>query len=101
VATRMIEVLNPTASTMAVEMEIAPRVNDLNGKVIGLLNNGKPNFAIFLSRVEELLSQRFKFAEVVHVDKALAGGGVAAPLPSGAMEEFAAKCEVVVNGMCD
>ena len=100
-ATKMIEVLDPTARTMTVELEIAPRVDDLNGKVIGLLNNGKPNFAIFLSRVEELLSQRFKFAEIVHVDKALAGSGVAGPLPADEMEKFAARCEVVVNGMCD
>ena len=99
--TKVIEVLNPTARAVTVEQEIAPRVDDLNGKVIGLLNNGKPNFTIFLSRVEELLSQRFKFAEVVHVDKAIAGSGVAAPLPADEMEKFAAKVEVVVNGMCD
>ena len=99
--TAMIEVLDPTAKTMTVELEIAPRVSDLNGKVLGLLSNGKPNFAIFLSRVEELLGQRFEFAEVVRIDKAVVGSGVAAALPVDAMGEFAAKCDVVVNGMCD
>jgi len=101
VATKIIEVLNPTATTMTVELEIAPRVDDLNGKVIGLLNNGKPNFAIFLSRVEELLYQRFEFAGIVHVDKGAAGSGAGAGLPVGEIEKLAAKCDVVVNGMCD
>ena len=95
--TAMIEVLDPTAKTMTVEREIAPRVNDLNGKVIGLLNNGKPNFDIFLSRVEELLCQKFKFAAIVRAQKGLVG----ISFPTDQMEKFAAECDVVVNGMCD
>lgn len=99
--TKQIEVLDPTARAVTVELEIAPRVDGLNGKVLGLLNNGKPNFAIFLARLEELLRQRFKFAEIVHLDKQIVGSGVAAPLPVAEMEKFAARCDAVINGMCD
>ena len=96
---KIIEVLNPTAQAESVELEIAPRISDMNGKVIGLLDNGKPNFNIFLSRVEELLCQRFKFAEIVHGSKGATGA--ASAFPAEQMEEFVAKCDIVVNGMCD
>ena len=99
---KTIEVLDPTAKPISgAEFEIAPRVDDLNGKVIGLLDNGKPNFSIFLSHVEELLRHRFKPRETVYVDKRVAGDGFAAPLPAEPLGELAAKCDVVINGMCD
>ncbi len=100
-ATRLIEVLDPTAKTVSARLEIAPRVDDLNGKVIGLLDNGKANFDIFLARVEELLCQRFKFADIVRVNKKIVGASLGAGLPTDQIEKFAAKCEVAVNGMCD
>ena len=98
--TKLIEVLNPTATAVKVGLEIAQRINDLNGKVIGLLDNGKPNFDIFLARIEELLNQRFRFAEIVRAHK---GAGISggAPLADDQMEKFTAKCDVVINGMCD
>ena len=99
--TKTIEVLNPTAKATTAELEIAPRLDDLNGKVIGFLDNDKPNFGIFLSRVEELLCRDFKFAEIVHTDKGIVGSGAAAPLPKEHMEQLIAKCDLVVNGMCD
>ena len=95
---KIIEVLNPTAMAINMESKIAPRVDDLNGKVIGLLNNTKPNFDIFLNRIEELLYQRFNFADILHITKRV---GNTLPLPEDQMEELVAKCDVVVNGMCD
>lgn len=97
--TRLIEVLDPTAKAVSVQSEIAPRTDDLNGKVIGFLDNGKPNFDIFLTRLEEVLCQRFKFAEIVHVNKGELG--MAVPLAADQMEKLVAKCDAVVNGMCD
>ena len=98
---KMIEVINPTARAASLGLEIAPRVHDLNGKVIGLLDNSKTNFDIFLSRVEDLLSERFKLAEVVRARKSAGGAGAALPFAADEMEKFAAKCDVVVNGMGD
>ena len=96
----IIKVLNPTARPLSVEFEIAPRVDDLNGKVIGLLDNGKPNFDILLDRIEKLLCKRFKIADVVRVGK---GGqvGAGAALPLDQMERLVTKCDAVVNGMGD
>ena len=99
--TKTIEVLNPTARAAVAELEIAHRLDDLNGKVIGFLDNDKPNFSIFLSRVEELLCRDFKFAEIVHTDKGVVGSGAASPLPEKYKKQLIEKCDLVVNGMCD
>lgn len=98
---KIIEVLNPTAKAVSVEMEIAPRIDDLNGKVIGFLENGKPNADIFLSRVRELLCQNFKSVEIVYTKKSGESTGGSFPFPADQMEKLAAKCDVVVNGVCD
>ena len=96
-AVKTIEVLNPTGRAARVDLAIAPRVNDLNGKTIGLIDNGKANFDIFLARVEELLSQKFRFADVLHAKKVM----VSMPLDKNEIEKLVADCDVVVNGMCD
>jgi hypothetical protein len=57
-----IDVLDPTAKTTVKPERMAASLNDLNGKVIGLVDNRKPNFDIFLERVEKALCQRFQFA---------------------------------------
>ena len=98
---KIIEVLNPTAKAASVEAEIAPRIDDLNGKVIGLLENGKPNADIFLSRVGELLGQNFKSVEIVYTQKPGESTGGGFPLPAEQMEKLATKCDAVVNGVGD
>lgn len=97
---KIIEVLNPTAGAIGVQTGMAPHISDLNGKVIGILSNGKTHCDIFLARIEELLCQRFKFAEVVRAKKG-AWGAAATPFPADQVEDFAAKCDVVVNGIAD
>ena len=100
-AVNMIQVINPTAPAVSVSSEVASPVNDLNGKVLGLMDNSKPNFDIFLARIEERLIQRFRFTDIMRGQKSKAGGGAAIPFSASRMEEFTAKCDVMVNGMCD
>ena len=59
-----IKVLSPVAKSIIQEKELAPRPQDLNGKVIGLLTNTKPNADIFLERVGGLLAARYNLVEV-------------------------------------
>lgn len=95
----MIEVWNPTGRVPKVEFRISPRIGDLNGKILGFLDNGKSNFDIFAARLEELLRRDFNLAEVVYVHKGHLGG--TSVLAVDRMEEFAAKCDAVINGSCD
>ena len=58
-----ITVLIPTAEPKIKKLSASSRVDDLNGKVVGFLWNGKPNGDILLERLREQLSQKFKLAD--------------------------------------
>ena len=97
--TNYIEVLDPTGKTEQKSIHMSTGVGNLDGKVIGLIDNGKPNFDIFLARLEELLCQRFKFTEIVHVRKGEKDTG--APLIVADREKLTVNCDIVLNGICD
>lgn len=97
--TKYVEVYDPTVKIEKKTIEINRGIGNLNGKVIGLVDNGKPNYDIFLARLEELLCQRFNFSGVVHVRKGEKDTG--APLNAADIEQLGKKCQVVINGICD
>ena len=92
--TKTIFVLDPTAKANVPRQEMATRLEDLEGKKVGLLNNAKPNADIFLARVEELLSERYHFGGVI---RRRAGGGASEEL----IAELAENCDFVLNAMGD
>ncbi len=94
-----IEVLDPTAKTTVKQEKIAQGLGDLNGKVLGLVDNRKPNFDIFLERLDEILGQRFHFADVVRLKKG--GTGATVPMTPAETNELVGKCDAVVYGVCD
>lgn len=97
--TGYIEVLDPTGVARQPNIQASTSVGDLDGKFIGFIDNGKPNYDIFLARLMELLSQRFKFAGIIHVKKKEKDTGVA--LNSADMEKLINSCDVILNGICD
>jgi hypothetical protein len=96
---KYIEVLNPTGVTKQQNIKASSGVGDLNGKTIGFIDNGKPNYDIFLGRVVELLSQRFKFAGIIQVKKKERDTGAA--LNSTDVEKLVSSCDIIFNGICD
>jgi hypothetical protein len=94
-----IEVLDPTGVTEQQNIKASSGVGDLNGKTIGLIDNGKPNYDILLARLMELLNRRFKFAGTIHVKKTEKDTGVA--LSSASMEKLVQNCDIILNGICD
>jgi len=97
--TNYIEVLDPTGATEQQNIKASSGVGDLNGKTIGFIDNGKPNYDIFLARLMELLNRRFKFAGTIHVKKTEKDTGVA--LNSISMEKLVHNCDIILNGICD
>lgn len=94
-----IKVLSPTGVPPDGKIQVTPRVKSLNGKMIGFVDNGKPNFNIFVSRVEELLNQKYNLAGVMHVEKGHLGSATA--VPPERMEELANSCDAVICGVGD
>ena len=54
----MSTLMDPTAERESAELQPLPRLADLEGKTIGLLDISKPRGDVFLDRLEDLLVQR-------------------------------------------
>lgn len=89
--------LNPTSQGDATEKFLAPRLRNLDGKVMGLLDITKNGSDIFLNRVEELIRERFEITEVVRVKKPT----FSRPAPTELLVELAEQVDFVVEGLAD
>ncbi len=92
-------VLSPEgkARTSAVRIPASPRFADLNGKIVGLLDNSKPNADMLEMRFEELLKQSYNIAGVIRRRKLSAQQGA----PKEYIEDLAAKADFIISGLGD
>ena len=90
-------VLDPTIDPEPVEASMAPRPDTLDGKVVGFLDNTKPNADKILSMVEELMAKRYNLAGVIRKRKPAASKGA----PQEMLDEMAKKCHFVIVGVGD
>jgi hypothetical protein len=90
-------VLDPTAEPEAVEASIAPRLPSLDGKVLGILDNAKPNSDRILDMVAKLLGNKYKLAAIVKRRKHSPSRGV----PTELIDELSKECHFVVTGVGD
>ena len=89
--------LNPLDQGGISTKYLAPRLDTLNGKTMGLLNIGKNGSDTFLQRVEELMRKEFDVAEVIHVNKPT----FTRPAPEELIYQLANRCDFVVEGLAD
>jgi hypothetical protein len=91
-----IEVLEPTGLAKVVEGKPLAGVANLENKIIGFLDNRKPNFAVFLDRLESLLLTNYRVAKIIRRRKpgSSAFGGTL-------LDELAQECAFVIVGSCD
>ncbi len=89
--------LNPTSQGDAAEKYLAPRLDSLDRKVMGLLDITKRGSDIFLDRVEELLCDRFDIAEVIRVKKPT----FARNAPQDLLVNLAERADFVIEGLAD
>ncbi|HVN98395.1 MAG TPA: hypothetical protein VMT62_18350 [Syntrophorhabdaceae bacterium] len=95
----VIKVLSPAGVLPASKCQVSSRIGDLNGKVICIVDNGKPNFDVYVKRVEELLRQKYNLAQVIHVKKGHLGSSN--PTPQDRLDELARTCHAVISGIGD
>jgi len=93
-----IKILDPmVAADEATDVTVAKRVGDLDGKVLGLLHNGKVNGDRLLDLVREQLAARYRLRDVVVVRKPSASR-VAEP---DVLDRLAQECDAVVTAIGD
>ena len=90
-------VLDPTTRPEPAEATMAPRLDTLEGKMVGLLDNGKPNSDRILNLVGEMLAKRYNLAGVVRRRKSNASKGV----PQEIVDEMAEECDFAITGVGD
>jgi hypothetical protein len=92
-------VLNPEgqARTAATTVAALPRFPDLRGRVVGLLDNSKPNADKLGERLAELLRDRLGVARVVARRKISAQQGA----PKQYLDELASQADFVLSGLGD
>ena len=88
---------SPLAEGTVPRRALAPRPRSLDGKVLGVLDNGKWNAGKLLSLVVEALGRDHQFAEVVRVRKP----AFSAPAPPDLLNDLAKRCDVVVTAIGD
>jgi hypothetical protein len=76
---------------------LTPRVRDLAGLRIGLLDNGKPNAALVLRTLAEQLRSQNHLGEVATFTKSYFG----TPVDEDRAKEIAQSCEAVIAGVGD
>jgi hypothetical protein len=94
-----IKVLSPAGVSPSGKAQVSPRAGDLNGKVVCIIDNGKPNFDIYVERMEELLRRKYNLAEVIHIKKGHLGSSNATP--PNRVDELAKNCHAVISGIGD
>ena len=92
----MITILNPRVKRSGGSVHLASRPPDLNGRIIGLLDNGKRNFDVYLDCTEELLKERFTFATIRRRKPSPLRG-----IPRDLLDEMAEQCNTIITGSGD
>jgi len=90
-----IVVLDPTAEEEAEIHPLAPRRGSLNGLRVGFLDNSKERADEILKRLQELLAERFEFAETIWRRKAL----YTQKAPDDLLRDIGRSCDVVGTGV--
>lgn len=96
--TRREPILDPTGrSGTSRTATLAPRVGDLRGLKVGLLDNTKPNAALVLQTVAAQLRAQAHVGDVAAYTKSYFG----TPVEEDRAQEIARECDLVIAGVGD
>ncbi len=90
-------ILDPTASASAATVAALKMLGDLRGKVIGFIDNAKPNFNLLAEDLGALLVARYGAKGVVTHRKRAAS----MPAPAEVIADVDVKCDLVIAGSGD
>jgi hypothetical protein len=85
------------AQTSAARVAAMPQFSDLRGKVVGLLDNSKPNADRLAERFATLLQERYGIANVIRRRKITAQQGA----PKEYLDELASQADFILSGLGD
>ncbi len=87
----------PRATVPATVKPAKPTLESLVGKVVGFIDNAKPNFNHLADDIGELLIKKYGVKQVLKRRKRAAS----VPAPDDVYQEFTAHCDLVITGSGD
>ena len=94
--TRLVRVFNPSSAQDPQGAALGRTLDDLRGKVVGFIDNAKPNFQHLVDDLEARLVSQFG---VKSVRKHRKPGHM--PVEPDALERLVAQCDAVITGSGD
>jgi hypothetical protein len=97
-STSTLEILDPRGATGAAP-SIAPRaaLGALSGKVVGFVDNTKPNFNHLVDALGDVLVSHYGVRALVKRTKRVQS----IPAPDATLDELARQCDLVITGSGD
>ena len=90
-------VFDPRPAHVENAVPVSQALSGLAGKVVGFIDNAKPNFNYLADDLGELLMTRYGVRQVLKHQKR----GPSVPAPEKVYQEFAAHCDLVITGSGD
>jgi hypothetical protein len=90
-------VLDPTAAAGQPPQKLRRSVDTLEGKIVGFIDNAKPNFNYLVEELSGILSTRYGARAVVTRRKR----GASLPAPAEMVSDIARECDLVITGSGD
>jgi len=87
--------LDPRATVNPQERPLIAGVNSLEGKVIGIIDNGQANSTTMFQELAKLIQENLNTKEVIFRTKPTHMQGA----PKAMMEEIVNRCDAVITGL--
>ena len=88
---------DPTAPRLESALQARRPLDGLAGKVVGFIDNAKPNFNDLVDDLAELLVSKYGVRQVIKRRKKAAS----VPAPEPVLKELAEQCDLVITGSGD
>ena len=87
--------LDPRGSVKPEDRPLIPGLETLEGKVIGIVDNGQSNSTSMFQELAQLIREKFQPAEVIFRTKPTHMQGA----PKAIMKELIDRCDAVITGL--
>jgi hypothetical protein len=87
----------PRAKAPAIVETAKPTLESLAGKVVGFIDNAKPNFNHLVDDIGEFLTKKYGVRQVLKRRKRAAS----VPAPDDVYQEYTEQCDLVITGSGD
>ena len=90
-----LKMLDPRGTVNPGDRPVMPGLDSLEGKVIGIIDNGQSNSTAMFQELARLIQEKYQTAAVLFKTKPSHMQGAPGPI----MEEFVSRCDAVVTGL--